>query len=60
MNFRMTHRYFIDQDVVEFNEESPPDWLTSNAYNWWWIDHVLTLKIGESIESDFRKILRTE
>lgn len=27
---------------------------------WFWNDHVLTLSIGESVDTDFRKITRTE
>jgi hypothetical protein len=66
MCFSMTHLVF-DVEPENFTEDSAPDWLTSCKTikgstmddRWWWEDYVKNLDIGESIESDFRKITRT-
>jgi len=55
--FLMEHLFFPDVIVV-FYENCPPLWLTSKEYNWWWQGHLLTLPLGNSIKSDFRKITR--
>jgi len=68
MKFRMTHKYLSKDIPEEFDKDSAPDWLTSaNTIKgstmddrWFWNDHVLTLGIGESIDTDFRKITRLE
>jgi hypothetical protein len=56
--FKMRHLYFrVDRT---FTEDDPPWWLTSDEFNWWWKDYVLTLEVGESIDSDFHRIERIE
>ena len=64
MQFEATHKHF-DKCIV-FSEETAPDWLTS-AKNirsstmdsrWFWTDHVLTLAIDASVETDFHTIKR--
>lgn len=65
--FQMVHLIFKD-DVEHFSEITAPDWLTSaNTVKgstmddrWFWNEHVLTLQVGESINTDFRKITRIE
>jgi hypothetical protein len=65
--FKMAHKFFKN-NIEEFDEDHAPDWLTSvNTVpgstmdgRWFWKDHVLTLEIGESIDTDFRNITRTE
>jgi hypothetical protein len=59
MQFEMTH---IDppRKTVCFDEHTAPDWLTSAmCYRWFWTDRVLTLGIGQSVDTDFRTIRRT-
>ena len=67
MYFELTHKYF--KGAIEyFTEEDAPDWLTSKNtvkgstmdHRWFWTDHILTLEVGGSIETDFRKITRVE
>jgi hypothetical protein len=51
---------------VEFTEADAPDWLTSKNTvqgstmdaRWFWTSHVLTLKVGESVKTDFQLITR--
>jgi hypothetical protein len=65
MKFSMRHKFFKDV-VDEFDEETAPDWLTSKNTvkgstmdnRWFWNEHVLTLKVGESVETDFQTITR--
>ena len=53
---------------MEFTEDSAPDWLTSKNTvagstmddRWFWNDHVLTLKVDESVDTDFQNIARIE
>ena len=56
--FNMKHKYF--NHMEQFTIESPPGWLVSKEYRWWYVKHVLTLEVGESISSDFRIITRVE
>ena len=57
--FELTHRFFKSEPEI-FTDESPPRWFLNTAYKWWYTDHILKLKVGESIKSDFRKITRIE
>lgn len=51
-----------------FTEASAPSWLTSETtvkgstmdMRWFFKDHVLTLKVGESVDTDFSAIKRIE
>lgn len=52
------HKVFA-KHIEMFTENSPPAWLTSNVFNWWWEEHVLTLDVEEFVDSDFRIIIRT-
>jgi len=62
----MTHKSFRDVEI--FSESDAPSWLTSENTikgstmdtRWFWNDRVLTLKLGESVETDFRIITRIE
>ena len=70
MKFRMTHRVFKNSAAKpqEFTETTAPDWLTcakcipgSTAdARWFFRDHVLTLPVGGSIDTDFQTITRIE
>lgn len=65
--FQATH-LLVDSEPVLFTEETAPDWLTSKDtthgstvdHRWFWKGHVLTLKIGESTESEYHKVTRLE
>jgi hypothetical protein len=64
----MTHRFFKKMPAEKFDESNAPDWLTgcktivgsTMDSRWFWQDHVLTLKIGESVDTEFRRIVRIE
>ena len=65
MIFEMTHNFFSGV-TAQFSETTAPDWLTSVKtvpgstmdYRWFWVDHVLTLDIGQSVKTDFQTIKR--
>lgn len=57
MNFIIEHKIFRDH-FEKFSSDSPPWWLISKEYKWWWGNYVLTLEIGEYVETAFRKITR--
>lgn len=66
MNFKMTHLFFKSAEPEYFDEHTAPDWLTSiNTIKgstmdsrWFWFEYVLTLGVGQTIETDFRMIER--
>jgi hypothetical protein len=59
MKFDMTRSVF--KSVEQFDEDTAPGWLaTSDEFQWFYEGHVLTLDIGESVETDSRKITRIE
>ena len=66
MLFRMTHRFLTDVSPSIFDESTAPDWLTSAKTipgstmdnRWFWRDKVLTLKVGEYVNTDFQRIVR--
>ena len=66
MQFEMRHKFFTDQDLEIFSELNAPAWLTSNNtivgssmdHRWFWREHVLTLAVGGSVETDFQIIKR--
>ena len=55
-HFKMIH--LVYKTVKEFKESNPPKWLLHDEFLWWWNDHVLKLKVGKHIDSDFRRIKR--
>lgn len=56
-HFRMTHHVF--EGLVEyFSEMEPPWWLCGQEYLWFFEKHVLPLKVGESVDTEFRTITR--
>lgn len=68
MKFSMSQLFPKSQQSIEFTEENPPIWLSSENtvagstmdMRWFWKDHVLKLNVGESIDTDFNKITRIE
>mgnify|MGYP000164381845 CR=1 FL=1 len=65
MRFQAEHKIF-KRPPLEFSETDAPDWLTSCRTvegstmdaRWFWEDHVLKLKVGQSIGTDFHTITR--
>jgi hypothetical protein len=65
MIFEMKHKFF-KTNVECFSEHDAPTWLTSENTvrgstmddRWFWNDYVLTLAVGDSIDTDFRVITR--
>jgi hypothetical protein len=65
MEFEMKD-IIADKVVATFDETTAPDWLTSKNtikgstmdQRWYWEDHVLTLNVGDSVETDFNEITR--
>lgn len=60
----MTHLY-ADTPPEEFNEETAPDWLkfggregSTMDNRWFWNKHVMTLEVGETVNTDFQAITR--
>ena len=60
----MTHLY-ADTPPEEFNEETAPKWLKSGGpkgstmdHRWFWEEHVMTLEVGETVNTDFQAITR--
>ena len=68
MIFESTHLVFKRATPVRFSENNPPDWLTGRAYppdstmanSRFFEDYDCTLKVGESVNTDFQKITRIE
>lgn len=68
MKFSMSHQILKNKEPLEFTEENPPIWLSSENtvkgstmdMRWFWKDHVLKLAVGESIGTDFNTITRVE
>lgn len=66
MRFSMQHSVFTESPPVEFDESDAPDWLTGRStilgstadMRWFWQKHVLTLEVGQSIDTDFQTITR--
>jgi hypothetical protein len=66
VQFKMTHNHFENNEPEYFDEDTAPDWLTSTDSvkgstmdsRWFWNEHVLTLEVGQTIETDFRTIKR--
>lgn len=67
--FSMVHMYLRGTRPPEvFTEETAPDWLTSKNttrgatmdQRWFWEQHVLTLTVGQSIDTDFQTITRIQ
>lgn len=59
MKFKITH-HISEKSVEYFTEESPPEWLVSKEYKWFYDEHVMKLEINESIYTVFRNIKRIE
>jgi hypothetical protein len=58
VRFKQQHTFFPEAKYQDFEHDKPPPWMISKDYKWWYDAHVLTLKVGETVESDFRRITR--
>ena len=68
--FKLTHRIFVGNVTPKteyFSESDPPKWLSEGGCKgstmdnrWFWNDHVLTLNLNETVDTDFRTITRIE
>lgn len=65
MQFRMTMIDFPETGEETFTENTAPKWLCEGGRKdstmdnrWFWDEFVLTLKVGEYIDTDFRRIER--
>jgi hypothetical protein len=63
--FKMTNT--ITKTVREFDEETAPSYLklggrigSTMDMRWFWNNHVMTLKVGETVATDFNIIERIE
>jgi len=67
MQYEMKHKFLTDT-IKYFSEHDAPDWLTSATTvkgstmdnRWFFRDHVLTLDVNASVETEFRTITRIE
>lgn len=63
-HFKMEHLHFDHTEM--FTNNTAPDWLTSKRtvpgstmdQRWFWKEHVLTLRVGEHVNTDWRRITR--
>lgn len=65
--FEIQHLFNPQVKPDVFTEETAPKWLKEGGRagstmdnRWFWNGHVMKLGIGESIETDFRKITRID
>ena len=56
MKFEITDQDF--KTSITCTEEDFPKWMCNKEYEWWVKSCVLTLKVGESVESDFHLVKR--
>jgi hypothetical protein len=62
--FKQVH-VFGDGEESYFSEDKAPYWLkiggpegSTMCMRWFWEDHVLKLKVGDSVDTDFNTITR--
>lgn len=51
-------KHLIFGRVENYSESNFPSWLTGKEHKWFFEVHILTLEIGETIETDFHLITR--
>ncbi len=61
--FKGIHKVFSYS--FSFNEDTAPDWLkyggkegSTMCNRWYWKECVLTLEVGDSVDSEFHTIVR--
>lgn len=65
MKFRMLNKF--SGNTSEFTDKNPPKWLSEGGRmdstmdnRWFWEDYVLTLGIGQMVQTDFSEITRID
>lgn len=58
MQFEMVSLFLRPVEPTRFTETTAPKWLCEGENAWFWKKHVLTLGVGEVIETDFQRITR--
>ena len=65
MKFHIQHHTF--RTNFTFQEDTAPNWLryggrkgSTMDNRWFWRDHVLTLEVGDTVDTDFWTIERIE
>ena len=58
MKFLIKSLFFTTQEDIEFTNENPPGWLIHKEYRWFFEKNVLTLEVGQSVDTDFNTITR--
>jgi len=62
--FKMIHE--IHGSVTLFDETDPPGWLLGGRpgstmdLRWFWTGHVLTLDVGQSVQTECNTIIRVD
>jgi hypothetical protein len=54
--FSFQHLFFNSEET--YTETEMPSWMTHRETQWFLDKHVLTLKVGEFVNTDFRRITR--
>lgn len=57
--FKVQAKFIPDHRTYVFAENNPPAWLIHPENKWFFEKHVLTLEVGDAIETDFTLITRT-
>ena len=68
MQFKIFNKIFKKAEPQIYTETSAPGWLTGENSvpgstmdnRWFWKEHVLTLSLFESVDTDFTTITRIE
>jgi hypothetical protein len=56
--FKRSHLFFEEDIYPPFSSQEPWEWLTRKDVKWFYDKHVLTLAVGEHIDTDFQRIIR--
>ncbi len=56
--FNFKHLFF-DTEEIHIDGEMP-GWLTCKENRWFLDSHVMTLAVGQSVDTDFHRIIRVE
>jgi hypothetical protein len=63
--FEMQHLFIKYLQPVVFDENTAPKWLCEGGVagstmdtRWFWNEHVMTLSVGQTVDTDFHRITR--
>ena len=64
-HFTMSPRFFNKRNPRRFSDMTAPSYLKRGGrkgstmdMRWFWDDHVMTLKLGDSVDTDFQTVTR--